>query len=245
MKKGFQFIFAMLAMARLTAQDNISFQCSFAGADTLLVKTGRGLCRPGGGILYTKDASASFGDTAWTDYEVRFSARAPASASQVQIWAGFRAVDRQDYYSLGFRGGEQNTFYLARRGYMGRDEFLALRPLGFHPIPGKWYDFRIAVSGDRIRVFLDKESLPRIDITDKNSRILPSGKVILGGGWIETEYARLSVKGLSRDQWAGKPAEELDFAGLPLDKQNGATLEPTGRLTAGDKQKQRRTEREA
>ncbi|HXO76148.1 MAG TPA: hypothetical protein VN824_12945, partial [Puia sp.] len=77
MKKGFQFIFAMLAMARLTAQDNISFQCSFGGADTLFAKTGRGLCRPGGGILYTKDASAFFGDTAWTDYEVRFSARAP------------------------------------------------------------------------------------------------------------------------------------------------------------------------
>src|SRR5258708_822650 len=215
--------------AQPVAQTNLPFQCSFEGADTLFGKTGRGLCQPGGGVLRTKEAYASFGDTTWMDYEVRFSARSPESASQVQIWAGFRALDRQDYYSLGFRGGEQNTFYLARRGYMGRDEFLALRPLGFHPIPGKWYDFRIIVSGDRIRVFLGKESLPRIDITDKNSRFLPSGKVILGGGWIETEYARLSVKGLSRDQWAGKPAEEL----------------PADKGPAADKQKQRRTERAA
>lgn len=257
--KGLLFICAVLAATALTAQTAapaqpvgqtaapgqpvartaLPFECSFGGADTLLMATGRGLCRPGGGVLRTKDAFASFGDSTWTDYEVRFSARAPGSASQVQIWAGFRAQDRQDYYSLGFRGGEQNTFYLARRGYMGRDEFLALRPLGFHPIPGKWYDFRIAISGDRIRVFLNKESLPRIDITDKNSRLLPSGKVILGGGWIETEYANLSVKGLPGNQWAGKAADELDFAGLPLNRLNGQALEPA------DKQKQRRAERVA
>lgn len=203
----------------------INYQRSFDGADTTLDRIGRGLCSARDGVLRTRNAYASFGDTTWTDYEIDFSARTPETASQVQVWAGFRARDRQDYYSLGFRGGEQNTFYLARRGYMGKDEFLALRPLGFHPLPGKWYDFRIAITGDRIRVYLDKESQPRIDVTDKNSRLLPSGKVTLGGGWIETEYAHLSVKSLSRDM--GGAVEELRTKPTP------------------DKERQRSTERAA
>ena len=210
-----------------TAQTPIKLQRTFDGADTALEIMGRGLCKVTDGVLRTKDAWASFGDTAWTDYEIRFSARAPESADQVQIWAGFRAHDRKDRYSLGFRGGEQNTLYLARMGYMGTDEFLALRPLGFHPVPGKWYDLRIVVSGDRIRVYLDKETLPRIDITDKNSPLLPSGKVILGGGWIETEFAHLSVTGLPQGYLRG-PMEELT---------------PVVKRTAADKERQRRTER--
>jgi beta-galactosidase len=119
--------------------------CTTTIAQTLQ-PIGRGLCSTADGILKTKEAAALFGDSSLTDYQVRFSARTPVSESQVQIWAGFRVKDRQDFYSLGLRGGEQNSLYLARRGYMGRDEFLALRPLGFHPLPGTWYDLRIVVT---------------------------------------------------------------------------------------------------
>jgi hypothetical protein len=252
LQRGFLLSCTALATGALQAQPTIKLQRTFDGADTVLETTGRGLCTTAGGVLRTKDAYASFGDTAWTDYEIRFSARAPASAAQVQIWAGFRAHDRKDHYSLGFRGGEQNTLYLARMGYMGTDEFLALRPLGFHPVPGKWYDLRITVSGDRIRVYLDKELLPRIDVTDKNSRLLPSGKITLGGGWIETEYAHLSVTGLPPGYRLGAAAEELGFAGLPLDKLdgpldklNGPAPQPAGKRTASDKERQRRAGRAA
>ena len=170
--------------------------CTTTIAQTLQT-IGRGLCSSANGILQTKDAAALFGDSSLTNYQLRFSARTPVSESQVQIWAGFRVKDRQDFYSLGLRGGEQNSLYLARRGYMGRDEFLALRPLGFHPVSGTWYDLRIVVSGDRIRVFLNNEKQPRIDVRDKNSHLLPSGKIMLGGGWITTEYNGLAIEPLS------------------------------------------------
>ncbi|MBS1603379.1 MAG: glycoside hydrolase family 2, partial [Bacteroidetes bacterium] len=152
-----------------------------------LNSVGRGECSTANGILRTKDAYATFGDSAMRDYEFSFRARAPKDQPQVQIWAGFHARDREDFYSFGFRGGEQNSLYLARRGEMGRDEFLALRPLGFHPVAGAWYAFRIATTGDRIRVWLGDEKIPLIDITYKNSRLLPSGHVILGGGWLTAE----------------------------------------------------------
>ena len=190
--------------------------CTTTIAQTLQT-IGRGLCSSANGILQTKDAAALFGDSSLTDYQLRFSARTPESESQVQIWAGFRVKDRQDFYSLGLRGGEQNTLYLARRGYMGRDEFLALRPLGFHPVPGTWYDLRIVVSGDRIRVFLGDEKHPRIDLRDKNSRLLPSGKIMLGGGWITTEYKGLAIEPVS-------PGNNTEFT---ISKTKAPTPSPT------------------
>jgi len=211
-------LFPILASAQNTpdARTQTSFQP--------LHITGRGECSAANGILTTKEAYASFGDGAMTDYEFSFSARTPINQPQVQIWAGFRARDRQDYYSFGFRGGEQNSLYLARRGYMGRDEFLALRPLGFHPVPGAWYDFHILLTGDRIRVFLGDEKVPRIDITDKNSRLLPSGQVFLGGGWLTTEYTRLKITPASNITTAAT------ITALPAEK---------------NKEQQRRTERAA
>ncbi|MBS1605087.1 MAG: glycoside hydrolase family 2, partial [Bacteroidetes bacterium] len=116
-----------------------------------------------------------------------------------------------------------NSLYLARRGEMGRDEFLALRPLGFHPVAGAWYAFRIATTGDRIRVWLGDEKIPRIDITDKNSRLLPSGQVILGGGWLTAEYENLKITPTS----------------------NITTASSISTLPAADKERQRSTERAA
>lgn len=205
------------------------FLCSWFGfCATIIAQTpqpiGRGLCSSSNGILQTKDAAALFGDSSLTDYQVRFSARTPVSESQVQIWAGFRVKDRQDFYSLGLRGGEQNSLYLARRGYMGRDEFLALRPLGFHPVPGAWYDMRIVVNGDRIRVFLGSEKQPRIDLRDKNSRLLPAGKVLLGGGWITTEYKGLVIEPASA---ASIPESGTEFAVAKSKEVSGSTTTKT------------------
>lgn len=159
-------------------------------------KTGRGLCVIENNVLKTRQAYASFGENNWCDYEMTFNARTPVPEDQVQIWAGFRANNRNDRYVVGFRGGLKNDLFLARLGYMGADEFLGLRELGFSPETGKWYNFRIVVCGNRIRIFINHETVPRIDIIDKNSKMLPSGKIVLGGGWINTEYSNLEVKSI-------------------------------------------------
>lgn len=177
---------------------------------------GRGGCRLAKGLLITKDAYAEFGDSSWADYEINFRARMPATEKQVQIWSGFRACNRDDRYLLGLRGGEQNSLYLSRMGYMGTDEFLALRMLDFKPVAGKWYAFRVVVKGDRIRVFLNDESLPRIDVRDKNSNLAPAGKITLGGGWLTTEYKDLSIARQTGDLGEAK---EYAVAITPADKE--------------------------
>ena len=55
-------------------------------------------------------------------------------------------------------------------------------PLGFHPVPGEWYKVKVEVCGNRIRVFVNDEKLPHIDLEDKNSNLAPTGEVALGGG---------------------------------------------------------------
>lgn len=206
-----QQVYAQSQVSAGDKMEKIHLDLKFSSPLLPIHTEGRGLCRIEDGILKTKEEFACFGDSSWTNYEIKFSASAPATASQVQIWAGFRAHSRNDRYMMGFRGGNQNTLYLARMGYMGTDEFLALRPLGFHPTPGKWYEFRIEVCNDRIRIFLNNEHLPRIDVTDKNARFSPSGKVLLGGSWIETAFDHLSVTALRSGYLTGKKVEELSY----------------------------------
>ncbi|MBD8347870.1 glycoside hydrolase family 2 [Dysgonomonas sp. HGC4] len=176
---------------------NISLQAqvveNFESSSTKLNIVGRGNCRIENGVFKSKDSYACFGNTDLKDYTVSFKARAPKDAEQVQIWAGFRAYNRFDRYVLGLKGGLQDDIYLSRMGYMGADELLDIRPIDFHPIPGQWYKFKIEVCGNRIRVFLNDETLPRIDVIDKNSNLAPSGSVTLGGGWIETEFDDLQI----------------------------------------------------
>lgn len=170
--------------------------------------TGRGLLKLDQGVLKSKDAYASFGTANMENYEFSFKARSSDKEKEVQIWSGFRASNRNDRYILGLRGGIQNDLYLARLGYMGTDDHLALRHLDFPLIPGKWYDIKVQVVGNRIKVFLNKEELPWIDIKDKYSEFSPKGKVTLGGSWILTEFDDLSIKPLKEDYFSGSSVKE-------------------------------------
>ena len=185
------------------AQPNTVLQDDFSDSGKNLNIIGRGCCVIENGVFRSKDSYACFGDQNLKDYSVTFKARAPKDAEQVQIWIGLRAYNRFDRYVLGLKGGLQDDIYLSRMGYMGTDELLDIRPVDFHPVPGEWYDFKIEVCGNRIRVFLNNETLPRIDVIDKNSNLAPSGPVTLGGGWIETEFDDLVITELPSKAFDG------------------------------------------
>lgn len=224
----FIFLFAgglcLLAGSKeLQAQSNFSVEENFEKPGRQYEKIGRGLCRIAGGVLKTRNAYACFGDPAWTDYEYKFTAKVPESAKQVQIWAGFRAADRDNRYVVALKGGMQNDLYLARLGYMGTDDFLALRHLDFPLLPGKEYTLSVQVVKDRIRVFINNEALPRIDITDEHSSFAPKGKVTLGGGWVENDFSHLSIRALAADALAGVPVRE--FAPPPVNKEKQRQVE--------------------
>ncbi|KAA6351934.1 Beta-glucuronidase [termite gut metagenome] len=189
------------------------FSSSFA-----LQTVGRGDNKVKNGVLVSKDAYAVFGNPELADYSVEFKARTPKDEEQVQIWAGFRACNRFDRYVFGMKGGLSDELYLSRMGYMGGDEFLALRPLDFHPEPGNWYRFKIEVSGNRIRVFLNDESLPRIDVTDQNTAQAPRGEVTLGGSWIPTEFDDLVITPLQAGFLAETAVKEYTFGLSPREK---------------------------
>jgi beta-galactosidase len=200
-------------------------------------RIGRGECKVEGGVLTAKDAYACYGDTSWRDYEIRFRAMAhdhdirgtqPGDlrlAGEVHICAGFRARNRDDRYILGLKGGSFNALYLERMGYMGTDDYLALRPLAFPVRPGEWYRFRVVVAGNRIRVFLNDEALPRIDVRDPNAALCPNGRVTLGGSYLETSYEGLTVQPVKENALEG-PVREWT-------------------MPAPDKERQRQTERAA
>jgi len=196
-----------LSLGRSYGQDNFKLIENFNDPAVRYLKIGRGLCSIQKGVLSTRDAYLCFGESSWQDYQITFRARVPATAAQVQICAGFRANNRDDRYILMLKGGIQKSLYLSRLGYMGSDDFLALRQLDFQPLPGKWYDFKIQVAGNRIRVFLNSEKVPRIDITDKMTALCPSGQVTLGGSWIPNEFSALSVTSIRENEFPGAVKE--------------------------------------
>ena len=199
---------ALLTPAVSSAQD--AYQNDFSDPAARLAVTGTGACAVADGVLRARDAYAVFGEDGWKDYEFSFRARAPKTAEQVQIWAGFRTYNRFDRYVVGIKGGLQDDLYLMRTGYMGLDEFLGVRKLGFHPVPGEWYRLRVQVCGGRIRVFVGDGDEPLIDVEDKNSGLAPAGGVALGGGWIDTEYDDLQVRPLPSDFFKGVKRAEYD-----------------------------------
>ncbi len=209
----------LLTIQNLSAQQ-FDFKTDFSNATTPLKTMERGKCKIADGVLKSKDAYTKFGNVDWKNYVVKFKARAPKSAEQVQIWAGFRAFNRNDRYVVGLRGGLQNTLYLSRMGYMGTDEFLGLRNLNFEPKPGTWYDIKIEIVGNRIRIFLNNEPLPYLDVVDKNSNLAPSGEVTLGGSWIETEFDDLSITALDENYLKNQAVVEFTKKIEPSDKEN-------------------------
>jgi len=209
---------ALLSSASLKAQEKFKLTDNFDDPAKKYDVISRGDCHVSEGVLIAKDAYVAFGQNTWTNYEIKFKARVPATADQVQICAGFRAGNRDDRYFLMLKGGIQHDLYLARLGYMGADDFLALRQLDFQPMPGIWYDFKIQVAGNRIRIYLNDEKQPRIDVTDKNSKFSPSGKVTLGGSWITNEFDNLSITSIADNEISG-PIEEYAVAGKNKESQ--------------------------
>ncbi|MNJ95601.1 Beta-glucuronidase [compost metagenome] len=193
---------------QLSAQSKVDLTDKFDNPKNKLEKIGKGLLKVENGVLKSKDAYAAFGEADMVHYEFSFKARTPETEKEVQIWSGFRASSRNDRYILGLRGGIQNDLYLARLGYMGADDHLALRHLDFPLTPGKWYDIKVQVVGNRIKVFLNNETLPWIDVQDPNAKISPRGKVVLGGSWINTEFDDLKIKSLADDYFSGNPVKE-------------------------------------
>ncbi|MET3877950.1 glycoside hydrolase family 2 TIM barrel-domain containing protein [Chitinophaga sp. OAE865] len=209
----------ILAALLLTAGSAVCQQRISFGKQTALETADKGSVTQHDGILQTQNAYAAFGDSLLKNYRFSFRASTPDTAREVQIWAGFRAYNRNDRYILALRGGRQNNLYLSRLGYMGTDEFLALRTLDFHPTPGKWYTLRVEVCGPRIRIFLNDESLPRIDVTDSNSNLAPSGKITLGGGWINTLYDDLVIKPLPDNALEGVDRKEYTAGATAKEKE--------------------------
>ena len=235
MKKLISFFLFLATCSTIYPQ----YQNSFSNNNEKLNVIGRGECIISDGIFQSRRAYASFGDSKLVNYSFSFKARAPKDAEQVQIWAGFHANNRFDRYVVGMKGGLQDDLYLMRLGYMGADEFLGVRPLGFHPIPNEWYKLKVEVCGQRIRVFVNDEKKPHIDVVDKNASLASSGPVTLGGGWIETEFDDLLITPLDDHALDDVPREEYRDVLSSMEKeqkrlQERATYKPIKVLSLND-----------
>lgn len=221
MKKLYLFLGAATCLlASASGYERSEWKNNFSNQKETLNIVGRGECSVTNGVFRSKGSYACFGNPEWKNYAVSFKARAPKDAEQVQIWAGFRANNRFDRYVVGIKGGLQDDLYLMRMGYMGTDEFLGVRPLGFHPVPGQWYKLKVEVCGSRIRVFVNDEKKPHMDIVDKNSNLAPSGPVTLGGGWIETEFDDLVVTSLEENALNDVAVSEYGKVVTPQEKES-------------------------
>ena len=222
--KAFNLFFFLSSFALLSAQQ-IEIKTDFSNASLSLKTVGRGSNKIENGVLKSKDAYSCFGNAALKNYRVSFKARAPKGAEQVQIWAGFRAANRNDRYVVGIRGGLQNNLYLSRMGYMGTDEFLGLRPLRFEPKVGTWYDVKVEVVGARIRVFVNNETLPYIDVVDPNAALAPWGEVTLGGSWIDSDFDDLTITPLADDFLQNVAVAEFSKTTSAVDKEKKRVAE--------------------
>lgn len=185
------------------AADGKSYTNDFANVRERLVTVGRGSTCVKDGMLVSKDNYALFGTQDMKNYSITFRACTPKSEEQVQIWCGFHANNRFDRYILGIKGGLINNVMMMRMGYKGNDELMAVRRLGFNPQLGEWIKVRIDVVGNRIRVYLNDNKLPHIDITDPRPGMAKTGGVTLGGAWIKTLYDDLTIKPLADDALNG------------------------------------------
>jgi hypothetical protein len=131
-----------------------------------------------------------------TNCSFSFQARAPEGTEQVQIWAGIRCRDRDSRYVFALRGGDNDDLYLARYAPDGEARFLGFAPLDFHPVPGTWYKLRAVAIGDRVQIYVNEETVPRIDVRDE-APLWSEGGVSLGGGWLPAEFRSVSIEPLT------------------------------------------------
>lgn len=134
-------------------------------------------------------------DESWRDGELTFRARAPQETEQVQIWAGIRCSDRDRRYVFALRGGNNDDLYLARYAPDGGIKFLGIAPLEFHPEPGTWYTLRAVARKNRFQIYLNNESVPRINVVDEDA-LWHEGSVSLGGGWLPAEFSDVRFRSL-------------------------------------------------
>ena len=211
MKRRICFLLITLTLLVLPAlSSGYSLKEDFDGKEPLNI-VGKGDCYVNDGKLINREAYATFGDADWENYHVTFEARVPGSEEQVQIWVSFREQGRNERYIVGLKGGFQNDIEIGRMGLMGDDAFLGIRNLDFSPAVGEWYSFNIEICKNRIRVFLNDEEKPRIDVTDKNGQLLPAGKVALGGSWITTEFRNLEVRELPENYLDDVKVDEYSY----------------------------------
>jgi hypothetical protein len=130
------------------------------------------------------------------DCEFSFDGRAPQGVPEVQIWSGIKCRDRDSRYVFALRGGNNDDLYLARYGADGAAKFLGIAPLDFHPVPGDWYTLRAVTRGNRILIFLNQETTPRINVIDDDAPWAEGG-VSLGGGWLPAEFRSVKTNVLS------------------------------------------------
>ena len=211
-------VYSILCLS-VQAQDQTTWTNDFSNTGEKLKTVGRGTCSIADNVFRSQNAYALFGKPEWKNYTFSFKARAPKNADQVQIWASFRNYNRFDRYVVGIKGGLQDDLYLMRTGYMGTDEFMGVRPLGFHPVPGEWYRMKVEVCGNRIRIFLNDEEQPHIDITDNNANLVPLGEIGLGGGWIETEFDDLTVTPMADNALNDVKVAEYQQKATPAEKE--------------------------
>ncbi|MCU0783813.1 MAG: glycoside hydrolase family 2 [Verrucomicrobia bacterium] len=153
------------------------------------------------------------------DCTLSFRARAVQANEPVQIWGAVRVKDRENRYVFGLRGGIEPQLSFARYAADGRSRNLGFAPLDFKPEAGKWYRIRVATVGRHFQVYLNDETLPRINITDDQGG-WDNGGVALGGGWLPTEFADFKVSPLAgEDLVAFAAVGKKVFGPPPLDKE--------------------------
>jgi hypothetical protein len=139
------------------------------------------------------------------DGEFRFRARAPQGTEQVQVWGGIRCFDRDRRYVFALRGGNNDDLYLARYAPDGGIKFLGVAPLNFRPEPGTWYALRAVARKNRFQLYLNDETLPRINVVDEGA-LWSEGCVSLGGGWLPAEFRDVQIRSLTEADIAGLDA---------------------------------------
>ena len=185
-------------------------------------------------ILRLTGCEAVAGDPSWTDYELSFRARVPKDASQVQIWASVRRQARDQRYAIGLRGGNNCQIYAARYATGTNQRFLSQKPLSDLPQPGEWVRVRIAVSGQKLKVYLNDKPAPVLEVSDTEEGWLEHGGIALGGGYLPAEYADVVVRPLP-------PSQDPIVVAKPARAQPRTTPKPIDAETEARRQQQRAT----